>query len=744
MHKLLPVVAALTLLAATAASAHVERPSYWPDPKPDTTVTPAAGGEVPTARPLITADSSWDDPATTSRVVCQPDSLERARASYADAIDNGYVLRPSQPRVHRPAHELADELSRNEFLFGHCRYHSIQAAIDDSGNNDRVLIMPGVYTEPEARAVPTPDPACAKYKNDVTAGGAVSYRYHFYCPHDANLIAVNGRALGPQSDSLGPGATPPTTDDRHGIPNAGPCIRCNLQIEGTGAKPDDVVIEAGDVDAGDGGPSAAGHAKDVGIKVDRADGIVIRNLKVRHAREHDIYVMETDGYLLEDFKAYYAGEYGVLTFGVDHGVMRDCDSVGNGDAALYPGGAPDTGAQRDTSWYPTWRFNQTLTRCDMHHNNLGYSGTMGNATHVIDNDIYDNATGITTDSYYAGGHPGYPQDSASFEGNRIYSNNFNDYLPSSDVKVATEVPVGVGILIAGGNDDEIKSNFFYDNWRRAVMLFSVPTELACPAEEDGGGCTPKPAATNQISNSFDNRVYGNHLGVSPGGAAKPNGLDFWWDAFPTTTGNCFYANGSYTSDPSPSPVAGQSVPGFLPEDCKTSLGTGDADKDAELLACAGVTEFPACTWAETPPKPGTTAAKRFRARSARLALAAAARHSLRFQAACVPDGVVRSGLSELGCRAARAAGALATTDPTAPQPAMQAVTCTDWKAAGGSQRAAMIASLTAAATVPDPENPGVTLSPGQATDVFDRGCSRPKAANYTLYVIYNRAAAFHR
>jgi hypothetical protein len=183
-------------------------------------------------------------------------------------------------------------------------------------------------------------------------------------------------------------------------------------------------------------------------------------------------------------------------------------------------------------------------------------------------------------------------------------------------------------------------------------------------------------------------------------------------------------------------VADRSVPGFLPEDCGTSVGTGDATKDAELLACAGVTDFPACTWAETPPPPGTAAAAAFRARSARLATAAAARHALRFGAGCVPDGVIRSGLSDLGCRGS------AEAFSGGPQPAMQSATCTDWNAADAARRRAMVGSLTAAATVPDPENPGATLSPAQAGDVLDRGCERARAAAYTLYVLYNRAAAF--
>ena len=57
------------LLPSMAAQAHVERPSYWPDPKPDCTISPCAGGEVPTARSLASALD--DAPPGKTLVVCQ-------------------------------------------------------------------------------------------------------------------------------------------------------------------------------------------------------------------------------------------------------------------------------------------------------------------------------------------------------------------------------------------------------------------------------------------------------------------------------------------------------------------------------------------------------------------------------------------------------------------------------------------------------------------------------------------------
>src|SRR5438270_719983 len=80
----------IAVLTPALASAHIERASYWPDPAPDCSVLPCAGGQVPTARSL---DSALSDAATN--IVCQRDSLTRVQRSIAHAQTAGYVLRPT-------------------------------------------------------------------------------------------------------------------------------------------------------------------------------------------------------------------------------------------------------------------------------------------------------------------------------------------------------------------------------------------------------------------------------------------------------------------------------------------------------------------------------------------------------------------------------------------------------------------------------------------------------------------------
>ncbi|MEK6252669.1 MAG: right-handed parallel beta-helix repeat-containing protein [Actinomycetota bacterium] len=588
------VAAALlaALLVAAVASGHIERASYWPNPAPDTSVSPPAGGKVPDPRSLATA--LLQSPPGQTRVVCQPNSLGKAASSIAHARQHGYDIRPHDHRS-LGKQEARDLLQINRELYKDCEFHQIQPAVTASGNNDRVVILPGIYTEPTSRAQPTNDPACAQYKitNDKSQAGAVSYAYQFHCPNDQNLIAVLGRALGPGSDPQ------PPLLDRHNIPNLGRCIRCNFQIEGSGVSADDVVIDGGRVASGNGPP--IGAVKDVGIRADRADGFVLRNLIVRHVNEHAIYVLEAEGFLLDRFKTYYAGEYGVLTFVGDHGLIQNCEAAGSGDAGLYPGSSAEGGEQRPPG--TPFRYTQEFRLCDSHHNALGYSGTDSNSVRVDHNNFYDNALGFSTDVFTAAGHPGFPQDSDLIEHNNFYSNNFNPYLPGSDVTPTVPVPVGTGLWIAGGNNNVLRNNRFWNNWRRGSMLFAVPDAFICDNPDNQiPGCDP--AETNT---SYDNSFHDNVMGIAPGGAHQPNGTDFWWSSWPGTTGNCWFKNTSYR------PITSVPPPPGLPNcnngtDPSLSVGTGYGPAISELLSCLTTIDNPDpndpnCTWFKTPPKP---------------------------------------------------------------------------------------------------------------------------------------------
>src|SRR5215210_82793 len=298
--RMLYLVASVTLVMAVVtatAFGHVERSSYWPNPAPDKSVKPAAGGKIPKARSLSSALRK--KPRGRTRVVCQRASLRKAIRSIRSARRKGTVLRPSRG-TKRISAARARKLKRlNRAFRSRCKFKSIQAAIKRSRNNDRVVIMPGKYIEPKSRAKPTDDPKCAQYKETSEKGnGAATLRYQVKCPNDQSLIYIQGRAL-----VKTPPPNPPR-EDRHGIPDNGRCIRCNIQIDGTGAKPEDTLVDmAKDTHAKLRGPSDA--IKDVGIRADRADGLVIRNMSFAHAEEHGVYIHETDGYLMSRLKFFW-------------------------------------------------------------------------------------------------------------------------------------------------------------------------------------------------------------------------------------------------------------------------------------------------------------------------------------------------------------------------------------------------------------------------------------------------------
>ena len=153
------ILAALALGAIAlpaVASAHLERPSYWPDPAVDQADGEPTGGEVPEARSLGSAVTG-KGPGKV-RVVCKNNSLDIAKNSISKAKNKGFRLRPSQPKKKLSASK-ADKLRKiNKDLDKMCKFNSVQKAVDESGNNDRVVIMPGRYTEPDSREAPLERP----------------------------------------------------------------------------------------------------------------------------------------------------------------------------------------------------------------------------------------------------------------------------------------------------------------------------------------------------------------------------------------------------------------------------------------------------------------------------------------------------------------------------------------------------------------------------------------------------------
>jgi hypothetical protein len=593
----LGALAALVTACALALplNAHVERDPFFVDPAPDTSVLPAAGGRFVDPRPLTDPDARLkaflakprgaDALARFARLSAaqQKVALKRVGAKRAKALgltdarvtaeetivvcrkDSLSRVRTALGQVKLGKARERRLLALNTKLAKRCRFGEIQPAVNAAGNGDTVVVMPGFYTEPTARKQPHNDPKCASLVDSGSRSTpAPTFEYHVKCPNDLSLIAVIGRDL------------------------EGKCVRCNFTLVGSGPRPEDVLVEAGeDVpdpgvtgDLFEEGKGIAKGAKEVGIRLERTDGAVVSNLTVRNTNEHGFYSIEADGVTFDRIKAYYNREYGHLSFVTDHLIVQDGDFAGSGDAGIYPGASPPSGP----------RLNTIIRRNRSHHNALGVSGSMGSSLHIIDNDFDNNATGITLDSISRAGHPGFPQNSTRIEGNRIFSNNFDTYSDKAWVKSTIQAPIGAGVIFAGGNDNVITDNWIYDNWKWGTVLISLPDVLA----NDG----PKQEDVGKVSTSHRNKVFGNRFGISPKGEKLPNGADHWWDELGEQ--NCWENNsapGGIVADPPQLPNCTQ-----FP-----NIGMGDPVKTRELVDCnfisRGDSTSSTCDWFQVPPKP---------------------------------------------------------------------------------------------------------------------------------------------
>ncbi|MEA2433560.1 MAG: hypothetical protein QOG54_1017 [Actinomycetota bacterium] len=555
LHLVSILVGLLVVVAGTVpAGAHAERPAEFPD----------GSGSVPKYRPMV---------ADNHLVVCKSSS-GKAIAKIKDA-------------------ELK---AINEGLLAECGFAHVQDAVNAvKERGSTIYILPGTYKEDPYRDVPKCAEDLPQKEDGATGAPILTYKEQLFCPQAQNLIGVFGD-INPDDDKRECDAPV-----------------CDLQIEGTGDDPGDVLITGGFDKDGN-------FSKLNGIRGDRSDGLYMRNFTIELFEFNAIYVLETDGFVIDDVVSRYNDEYGFLTFAVDHGVYKNCDGYNNGDSLIYPGSASDVNAG-STEYSQTKRWSIEIFNCTSHHNALGYSGTAGNSVYVHDNKFFANQTGIATDSLYPN-HPGLPQDHGWFTENEIYSNNTNytekyvqsgicdkppaerGYKPPKNKKPwegtvcpVVPAPVGTGMVIAGGNYNLLQANRVWDNWRTGFMLLSAPAPLR--EEYD-----PNKA----FDTSHHNKYIDNIMGIALNGKADLNGTDFWWDD--TGVGNCWENN---VGDKELGVRSNTLYPGGLP-DCEVSGGSAGLPanpyKQGQVLTCALYDrndsfwrDPPACTFYDTPAEP---------------------------------------------------------------------------------------------------------------------------------------------
>jgi hypothetical protein len=449
----------------------------------------------------------------------------------------------------------ADLQALNRTLFAECEqkgFAHLQAAVDAvQSAGVTIFVLPGLYRE-EPSLAPEAD-ACRHLVAPRAKLGyqILTYEQQVQCPHQQNLVGIFGVK--------------------------------DLQIVGTGAAPTDVVFD--------------GQFQKLNvIRGDRTNGLYIRNVTAERATFNAFYVIETDGFVLDQVVGRWNDEYGALTFASDHGVIKACDMYGNGDSGVYPGGTSDINR---TNGYNVKRYAIEVANCRSHNNLLGYSGTGGDSVWVHDNELDHNSAGASMDSLFPN-HPGLPQNHALFEHNLIHSNNSNYYAYISDgtcarpylqrgvengvVCPAVGLPVGVGILVIGGNYNVFRNNQIYDNWRIGIVQTWVP-----------GAARNDFRWAAQEETSHNNRYLDNSLGVSPSGERLPNGIDYFWDG--QGSGNCWQGSAGRQPLALPGCPAGSfnrvlADPNLL----VMFANCGAYDRSTATLPAG-------CDWFTTPPRP---------------------------------------------------------------------------------------------------------------------------------------------
>ncbi len=431
-------------------------------------------------------------------------------------------------------------IAANQALWTQCQtegYRHLQEAVNHVTVPGTIIkILPGVYLEEPSLAEPAGE--CAQLPAPTAAAGyqVLSFEQQVACPHNQNLVAILGKT--------------------------------GLQIEGTGEKPEDVVIDAQ-------------YQRLNAIRADRADGIYLRNFTAQRTTFNAVYIMETDGFVIDTVVGRWNDEYGFLTFADDHGLYVGCEAYGNGDSGIYPGAPANLNAGRG---HDVDRYAIEIRECYSHDNLLGYSGTAGNSVWAHDNRFVKNSVGVATDSAFPG-HPGLPQNHALFERNVIGDNNMNYYQyvrdgtcakPSAErgyeegvVCPAVGVPVGTGVLNPGGNYNIWRENWVYGNGYSGFVTSWVPGFVR-------GANSP----SDQFDTSHHNRYYGNHLGVMPDGTQVPNGMDFWWDG--QGIGSCWQQPSAGSEPLALPPCGADNLPGGL----GTARYVAEPFKLAKLYVCA--------------------------------------------------------------------------------------------------------------------------------------------------------------
>ncbi|MGB2851781.1 MAG: right-handed parallel beta-helix repeat-containing protein [Solirubrobacterales bacterium] len=353
-----------------------------------------------------------------------------------------------------------------------------------------------------------------------------------------------------------------------------------LTIKGTKKNPKKVVLE------GKNAKNENGLAQN-GIEVIGANNVTVKNMTAQNYATNGFFYHECKNYTMSNLRAKFNRSYGLYAFDCKGGEMSKSEAWGHGDSGYYVGATPVQNKNPKKN---------VLKKLEAYKNVLGFSGTNSHYVTIKDSYFYNNGAGVVPNTLDV--EPYEPAGDSVIRDNYIFWNNFNYFLPNSPVgTVGTgglgkiggnpiNYPTGVGVVLFGTDNVEVKNNEIFGNFKWGTAVFSDPFN-----EGD-----------NAIST--DNMMTGNKNGR---GGNDTNAVDYFSDG--SGSGNCYAGNSSSTFDPSStSPNSALYPPCPAPPPPAGGTGTSAGDFDQQIGDLLGyVTSNPfetqQCSWTEHPHPP---------------------------------------------------------------------------------------------------------------------------------------------
>jgi hypothetical protein len=250
-----------------------------------------------------------------------------------------------------------------------------------------------------------------------------------------------------------------------------------------------------------------------GIFVNGADEVTIDGVMARNYKGNGFFVVNVVGYTLNHLVAEKTGTYGLYAFNSKGGTMENSEAYYANDAAFYIGQTP----QQDKP------IRSIVRNIDAWGSVLGFSATNMRYVTITKSRFYNNATGLAPNALDSEKFP--PEADNIIRDNDIFWNNFNFHAGApfkiKKTGVAAAAPVGTGVVLFGGQRNQVQNNRIFGNFLSGVTMVEGLLISKNPLA--------RPLADNQIT--------GNTFGLN---GTDANGRDLFYDG--NGKGNCIAGN----------------------------------------------------------------------------------------------------------------------------------------------------------------------------------------------------------